>query len=95
MQAQALVRELNGFLGFFAKPDGTEQAAHLQAVVMECTRFGYMLFSQPAEFKFNFNAGQTVGLIVVCPGLDKVADEQGNPISPPQVLVPPSVAQIA
>ena len=30
------------------------QEGHLRLVVLECTKFGYLLFSQPAEFRLTF-----------------------------------------
>lgn len=90
-QAREVVHMLNGFLNsFLADTDHSSnssstagkhrtkgQDAHLEEIVLECTKFGYTLFSQPAEFRLRFETGRNWNEIVVCPGLEKVSDDQG------------------
>ncbi|KAK7946351.1 uncharacterized protein PG986_010672 [Apiospora aurea] len=88
-QAQQLARELNRFLHAFASRS-SEQETHLRQVLAECARFGYLLFSQRAEYRFNYDrAGREGGVIVVCPGLERVSDGEGRKLSKPQVLAAP------
>lgn len=92
-QAQQLARELNRFLEPFVLRDrerSYEQESHLQQVLAECARFGYVLFSQPAEYRFDYgDQGRPGGGIVVCPGLERVSDEEGRRYATPQVLAVP------
>jgi len=83
------VQALNGFLGYFVGGDRQQQEKHLHGVVMECAKYGYVLFSQPGEFRLNFEASHGSNSIVVCPGLDKASDGDGNRFSPPQSLLAP------
>ncbi len=82
-----------------------QQEAHLRDVIAECAKFAYLLFSQPADFRLTFDdgganaigrrrpaaAGVGGGRLVVCPGLEKLSDAQGNRLDPLQILVPPTV----
>ncbi|KAK8010053.1 hypothetical protein PG990_009018 [Apiospora arundinis] len=91
-QAQQLAKELNRFLQAFVVPGrelNYEQEDHLRQVLAECARFGYLLFSQPAEYRFNYEGHGRRGGIVVCPGLERVADGEGRQFSKPQVLSAP------
>ncbi|KAK8867493.1 hypothetical protein PGQ11_006071 [Apiospora arundinis] len=91
-QAQQLAKELNRFLQAFVVPGrelNYEQEDHLRQVLAECARFGYLLFSQPAEYRFNYEGHGRRGGIVVCPGLERVADGEGRQFSKPQVLSVP------
>ncbi|KAL2680442.1 hypothetical protein Neosp_008043 [[Neocosmospora] mangrovei] len=67
-QALALTTRLNGFLHHFVGTSHNAQADHLQAVIVECTKLGYVILSQPQDWRFVFEKGNSV---VVCPGLDK------------------------
>lgn len=87
-RAKELATALNMFLGAFV--DGTsrdDQENHLQGVAVECAKFGYVIFSQPAEFAWTFKTRPEEG-IVVCPGLDKVTDDQGLRCTPDTVSTP-------
>lgn len=87
-RAKELVAALNTFLGaFVGEQDLSGQEAHLQDVAVECAKFGYLIFSQLAEFAWKFGT-DTDKQIVVCPGLDKVTDDQGRRISPESVAAP-------
>ncbi|CEJ85254.1 hypothetical protein VHEMI03714 [[Torrubiella] hemipterigena] len=53
-KVEKLTGLLNTFLGFFMEQDAhlrQEQANHLRGVVAECAKLGYLLFSQPSDFK--------------------------------------------
>ncbi|KAH7115504.1 hypothetical protein B0J13DRAFT_487778 [Dactylonectria estremocensis] len=83
-QALALANALNTFLHYFVAPDEAsrqEQTSHLQAVIVECTKLGYVLFSQPSDWQFVFKVGgvntRQQG-VVVCPGLNKLSPPDGS-----------------
>ncbi|ORY68542.1 uncharacterized protein BCR38DRAFT_472079 [Pseudomassariella vexata] len=96
-QATQLAAALNKFLGPFIAGDresGYEQENHLREVIVECASLGYVLFSQPQEYRFRFDSdGRQVG-IVVHPGLDRVRDEEGRKYPSPQRLATPIVRGI-
>lgn len=92
-QAQQLTLALNRFLEPFISKDREEryeQENHLREVIAECAAFGYVIFSQPAEYRFRFESNGGLNTIVVCPGLDKVSDEEGRRYQPPvpQIIAP-------
>ncbi|KAI1373042.1 hypothetical protein F4677DRAFT_235672 [Hypoxylon crocopeplum] len=90
-QAQQLAVALNEFLGPFVagdRQDRYEQENHLREVMVECATFGYLLFSQPSEYRFRFDGGRPNN-IAVCPGLDKISDEEGRRYPPAQPVVAP------
>ncbi|KAK7949560.1 hypothetical protein PG996_000148 [Apiospora saccharicola] len=87
-QAQQLARELDRFLGAFVARN-SEQEAHLRQVLAECARFGYLLFSQRAEYRFDHEGRQGGGGTVVCPGLERVSDGEGRTLAQPHVLAAP------
>lgn len=88
---------LNGFLQYFIRPDDAsrrEQAAHLQAVIFECTKLGYTLFSQPSDWGFIYEGvsaskGRT---LVVCPGLSKHTHRDGGSYQAPRRVLEPTEA---
>lgn len=85
---KALVTGLNAFLNaFVTKEDRFHQESHLQDVVLECARFGYVVFSQPAEFLWQFKS-EGEGEIVVCPGLEKTSNNHGVDCTPEIVATP-------
>ncbi|KAI1503334.1 hypothetical protein F5X99DRAFT_417300 [Biscogniauxia marginata] len=80
-QAQELAIALNAFLAPFISEDREakyEQENHLREVIVECATFGYLLFSQPSEFRFRFDNAEGQQKIVVCPGIDKISDKEGR-----------------
>lgn len=87
-RAKELVTALNKFLSIFVD-DKTlnEQESHLQGVAVECAKFGYVIFSQPAEFAWKFEA-EGDKEIVLCPGLEKVTDDQGLRCTPDTLSAP-------
>lgn len=134
-QAQRLAVELNRFLStFVAIPEEQddeddesdnlaryEQENDLRETLVECATFGYLLFSQPAEYGFSYSDGkkrivsqtftknsQKKGgdgdgngdgggkseKIVVCPGLQRLGDEEGRRYPLPQILMFPVVMEV-
>ncbi|KAI2778767.1 hypothetical protein F4815DRAFT_476572 [Daldinia loculata] len=80
-QAQRLAEALNIFLEPFVagdREDRYEQENHLREVIVECATFGYLLFSQPSEYRFRFEDGVNPNHIIVFPGLDRISDEDGH-----------------
>lgn len=83
-----LVAAMNKFLGVFVDEQNRDyQEAHLQDIALECAKFGYVIFSQPAEFVWEFEA-EVEKEIVVCPGLVKMTDNQGIKCAPVTVVTP-------
>ncbi|KAF3063544.1 hypothetical protein GL218_01801 [Daldinia childiae] len=80
-QAQRLAEALNVFLEPFVagdRDDRYEQENHLREVIVECATFGYLLFSQPSEYRFRFEDGMNANHIIVFPGVDRISDEDGH-----------------
>ncbi|KAI1074331.1 hypothetical protein F5B20DRAFT_563804 [Whalleya microplaca] len=94
-QAQQLALALNTFLEPFVRgvhDERYEQENHLREVLVECATFGYLLFSQPSEYRLRFGNDGGDNSIVVCPGLDKISDEEGHKYPrPAQPIVAPAV----
>jgi len=97
-QAQHLTTILNRFTGAFASSDreqAYEQENHLREVIVECAGLGYVLFSQPAEFRFNFidkgSAPNRGKCLVTFPGLEKIRDESGMGHQSPITVTEPVV----
>lgn len=79
-QAGGLANDLGTFLRFFAPQDAAgaqEQTDHLQAVILECTKLGYTLLSQPSDWRFVLGDKQS-RRVVVCPGLEKLSHSDGT-----------------
>src|SRR5438874_2458415 len=94
-QAAALVEALNTFLGYFVPQEqANQQSAHLQAVVLEFSKLGYVLLSHPCEWALRHSVGQNPSAIVVVAGLEKLSDKDGKRYALAQILVPPTVVQI-
>lgn len=86
--AQELVTVLNKSLSVFVDDTNRDdQENHLRDVAVECAKFGYVIFSQPAEFAWKFEADADKE-IVVCPGLDKVTDDHGLRCTPDTLAAP-------
>ncbi|KAH9899085.1 hypothetical protein F4778DRAFT_184769 [Xylariomycetidae sp. FL2044] len=80
-QAQQLAMALNTFLEHFMAGDREaryEQENHLREVIAEIATFGYVVLSQPSEHRFIFDARGRRNDLVVCPGLEKISDEEGH-----------------
>lgn len=98
-QAQSVTNSLNNFLNAFVIPgQNSQQASHLQEVVIECAKLGYVLFSHPVDWKFIFEGPGTqvadVNSVVICPGLEKCSDRDGNPLRPPRRVAAPVEATL-
>ncbi|KAK5999196.1 hypothetical protein PT974_01587 [Cladobotryum mycophilum] len=94
-QAQALTNALNTFLHrFIAQEKRSRQANHLQEVIVECAKLGYVLLSHPVDWKFVFEGGSSQAAeartVVVCPGLEKLSDRDGTPYRPPRRIAAPA-----
>lgn len=88
-KAKTLAQSLNRFLLYFVEEDHvSRQTAHLQDVILECTKLGYTLLSQPSTWHFVFEGGSSQSF-VVNPGLTKIGD--GDSV-PREVLMPASIA---
>ncbi|PKK45334.1 hypothetical protein CI102_10131 [Trichoderma harzianum] len=98
-QAQLVTNSLNNFLNAFVIPgQNSQQASHLQEVVIECAKLGYVLFSHPVDWKFIFEESGTIvadaNAVVICPGLEKCSDRDGNPLRPPRRVAAPVEATL-
>lgn len=97
-QAQQLAVALNTFLeSFIVAVDHEshyEQENHLREVIVECATFGYLLFSQPSEFRFQFDNDRKHDGLVISPGLERVTDERGRRLPAPQRLVAPVIQDL-
>ncbi|KAI1326630.1 hypothetical protein F5Y16DRAFT_223689 [Xylariaceae sp. FL0255] len=85
-QAHELSVALNRCLRQFVSGDREEryeQENHLREIIVECATFGYLLFSQPAEYRLQFYHSGSDRAIVVFPGLFKIADENGRQYKSP------------
>ncbi|KAM0337404.1 hypothetical protein ACHAPQ_003180 [Fusarium lateritium] len=82
--AHALANELNTFLQLFVVQDSVSQrnqTKHLQEVIVECTKLGYVVLSQPSDWRFVFSNNNLMDKsrkIVVCPGLEKYSHNDGT-----------------
>ncbi|PHH92325.1 hypothetical protein CDD83_7914 [Cordyceps sp. RAO-2017] len=96
-QAQALAAALNTVLDVFTNGDSvskTEQTRHLEAVIMECAKLGYVLLSHPSDWKFiteDLDRRDGRGGMVVEAGLMKLSDREGVPYPSPRRVVAPVV----
>ncbi|KAI8960399.1 hypothetical protein F5Y11DRAFT_268381 [Daldinia sp. FL1419] len=80
-QAQQLAEALNAFLEPFVagdRDDRYEQENHLREVIVECVTLGYLLLSQPSEYRFRFEDSVKPNHIIVFPGVDRISDEDGH-----------------
>ncbi|KAL6691291.1 hypothetical protein J3F84DRAFT_387276 [Trichoderma pleuroticola] len=98
-QAQLVTNSLNNFLNGFVIPgQSSRQASHLQQVAVECAKLGYVLFSHPIDWRFIFEeAGNRAGderAVIICPGLEKCSDRDGNPCRPPRRVAAPVEAAL-
>ncbi|KAF4998036.1 hypothetical protein FDECE_11913 [Fusarium decemcellulare] len=91
LQASSLVNELNTVLHFFvAEVSRQDQTSHLQAVILECAKLGYVVLSQPSDWRFVFGSNDgNSRRIVVCPGLEKLSHNDGARYRSPKEVVAP------
>lgn len=85
------------FLQVFVEADPgavQQQGSHLQAVILECAKLGYVLLSHPSDWALVTDAASTkqgVHGVVVEAGLSKLSDRDGPPYSCAQSVVEPVV----
>ncbi|KAF4437011.1 hypothetical protein FACUT_5917 [Fusarium acutatum] len=93
--ALSLANELNQFLEIFVTQDPAsqqDQMKHLQAVILECTKLGYVVLSQPSDWGFVFSNSTPITKsrrIVVCPGLERLSHTDGTRYRSPKEVVAP------
>lgn len=92
-QAAGLADALDTFLDYFVDENNLfQQKTHLEAVITECAKFGYVLLSQPHEWHLVNNPGpghQQGYTAMVRAGLVKVPLRDGSPAGSPQQVVEP------
>lgn len=98
-KVRKLAAALDRFLAVFVgRQKSAQQQSHLHDLLMECAKFGYLLLSQPGEFSLRQAAedqpGQNKGHLVMCPGLVKTGNEQGEAYNPSRTLLAPAMEQI-
>ncbi|KID97346.1 hypothetical protein MAJ_06721, partial [Metarhizium majus ARSEF 297] len=93
LQAEELAKALNPFLRVFVETDPDvirQQGAHLEAVIVECTKLGHVLLSHPCDWglvtKVAPNKQGVTGLVVEA-GLEKLSDRDGPPYPRPRTVV--------
>ncbi|KLO91451.1 uncharacterized protein FFB20_14967 [Fusarium fujikuroi] len=98
--ALSLSNELNQFLGVFVTQDTAslqDQMNHLQAVILECTKLGYVVLSQPSDLGFVFSNSASITKscrIVVCPGLERLSQNDGTRYRSPKEIVAPETVSL-
>ncbi|KAH7347848.1 hypothetical protein B0T11DRAFT_145257 [Plectosphaerella cucumerina] len=98
-QAAGLASALDTFLGAFVFGDDEsrqEQKNHLEEVIVEVARLGYILLSQPSDLRLVHVQGRKPAdmMAVVCAGLDKVTMRDGTPLDGPRVVLAPTLVQV-
>jgi hypothetical protein len=94
-KALSFANELNDFLKLFVTQDPAsqqDQMNHLQAVILECTKLGYVVLSQPSDWRFVFSNSNSITKsrrIVVCPGLERLSHNDGTRCRSPKEVVAP------
>ncbi|KAI0405713.1 hypothetical protein F4802DRAFT_596982 [Xylaria palmicola] len=90
---QELTLALNRFPEPFISRDREarhEQENDLREIIAEHATFGYILLSQPSDYRFRFDNRGTLDTIVVFPGLDKLIGKKGCRYRPllPRIIAP-------
>ncbi|KAK0753002.1 hypothetical protein B0T18DRAFT_314869 [Schizothecium vesticola] len=98
-QADSLADALNRFLQYFVSGDDqarAQQTNHLKDVIVECTKLGYTVLSQPSDWRFVHTPGQGAAghTAVLCAGLAKVTRRDGTPLSSPNEVVAPTIVRV-
>lgn len=98
-QAAGLASALDTFLGPFVLSDEEsrlQQKEHLEEMIVEVARFGYVLLSQPGDLQFVHVQGRKSAdmMAVVCAGLDKVTTRDGTPLDRPRPVLAPMLVQV-
>ncbi|KAG9193447.1 hypothetical protein G6011_03482 [Alternaria panax] len=85
---QATLATLDNVLQPYAdtRMDNGERKRNLEEVLKRAALFAFTLFSQPSAWKFEWQEeqGVTPGDLCIFPALVQVADEAGQPVSPPR-----------
>ncbi|KAI4689749.1 uncharacterized protein J4E84_003929 [Alternaria hordeiaustralica] len=85
---QATLATLDNVLQPYAdsRMNNGERKRNLEEVLKRAALFAFTLFSQPSawEFEWQEEHGVTSGDLCIFPALVQVADEAGNPVSPPR-----------
>lgn len=98
--ALSLANKLNQFLGVFVTQDTAslqDQMNHLQAVILECTKLGYVVLSQPSDWGFVFSNSTSITKsrrILVCPGLERLSQNDGTRYRSPKEIVAPETMSL-
>lgn len=64
--------------------DHEKRLFNLEEIMKRAARFGFLLFSQPSSFHFDWSDNDS-GLVVF-PGLLQVSDDNGKPVASPRVF---------
>ena len=85
---QVLSQQLDAVLHRFASSSGAERQQNLTEILKRAARFGYILFSQPTDWVFDWQLprGASPDEAVVFPALVQIGDDQGERRTVPQRL---------
>ena len=77
-------------------PGNDERQRKLEDLLKRVARFGYLLFSQPSYWKFEWEDGgnTTVERLVIFPGLLQVTGDDGKPLKRPRLLEDKEVMEV-
>lgn len=92
-QIKSLQAELDGFLSIFVPNDSearVKQSESLVRVIRASCEFGYLLFSNPCEWRLLFHTEAGSPAVVVVPGLERLSDRDDRMLRPAYVLVEPA-----
>lgn len=92
-QIKGLQAELDGFLSIFVPKDSearVKQSESLVRVIRASCKFGYLLFSNPCEWRLLFHTEAGSPAVVVVPGLERLSDRNDRMLRPAYVLVEPA-----
>lgn len=64
--------------------DNEERLNKLEEILKRGARFGFLLFSQPSLWRFDWT--MEAGTLIVFPNLLQISDESGQTVSEPRVL---------
>ena len=88
------IQEARVFLDSILRPyvkvssDNDERLRKLEDLLKRVARFGYLLFSQPSYWKFDWEDDRNAPTerLVIFPGLLQVTDDDGRPLKKPRSL---------
>ena len=77
--------------------DNDERQRKLEDLLKRAARFGYLLFSQPSYWKFDWEDDQNTATerLVVFPGLLQITDDDGKPLKKPRSLEEKEAIEVA